>query len=443
MLHAGDNVLVAVSGGPDSVAMLHALHTHSSELGISLHVAHLNHRIRREQSNLDEVFVRNLAHSFGLGITVGQVDVPALRVELRVGEEEAARIARLGFLRETAEAVGANKIALGHTADDRAESVLLNIIRGCGVDGLGSIRPVSGSTVRPLIDTTRAEIERYIAENALPYRVDESNADTTYARNRVRHELLPLLEREYNPEVKAALIRLAEIASAQSELLDSLAESALHEATYRGALDADLLTRLPHALRSQAIRHEIERLKGDLRDVSFDQIEGVLDALCTGGDFAITLPSGELFAARKGSSFSIHTREVVPEVVPFDCALQVPGATRIERMGMSIECQIIDAPCPSKLTADEAVIDASSIAGAPRIRNVTPGDRITPLGMAGSKKLQDVFVDKKIPKAERARAAVVVDDERVLWVVGIVASELGKVTETTARAIHLTAKRDQ
>ena len=443
LFDAGDRVLVAVSGGPDSVVMLHSLYTHSPELGISLHVAHLNHLIRGEQSELDEVFVRNLAHSLKLPITVGRVDVPTLRLELRVGEEEAARIARSKFLQGTATAIGANKIAVGHTADDRAESVLLNIIRGCGVDGLGSIRPVNGNIVRPLIGTSRSEVEAYIAEHALPYRVDESNADTTYTRNRVRHEVLPWLENEFNPEIKSALVRLAEIAAAQSELIAEMAQSARVEIGCEDSLDAILFIRLPEALQYELLRSEICRVKGDLLDITFEQTQGIIDALHAGGDFTITLPPGDIYATRREGTFWVWRQEKIEEIEPFDLALDISGVTAIPAAKITIEASVLEDPAPSVLSADEAMLDADSVVGLLRVRNTRPGDRIVPLGMSGSKKLQDVFVDKKIPKRVRARAAVVCDDEKVLWVVGVVASELGKVTDSTRKAICLSAVRDQ
>lgn len=439
MFSPGDKVLVAVSGGPDSVAMLHALHTHSQELGISLHVAHLNHGIRGEQSNLDEVFVRDLAHSLGLPITVGNVDVPSLRVKMHIGEEEAGRIERYKFLQYTSTEIDADKIAIGHTADDRAESVLLNIIRGCGVDGLGSIRPVSGNIVRPLIEATRADVERYIAEHALPYRIDESNADTTYTRNRVRHKLIPMLEREFNPEIRTALTRLANIASAQSDFMSSLVDSTRHKIAYRDGLDATLLAQLPQALRYQVIRSEIERIRGDLNDITYEQVEGVAQALLDCDDFTITLPPGDIYASCKGNSFRIWEQSESPTLEPFDYIVNVHGNTSIP--AFTLTCEIDTKPIPSKLPLEEAMIDVDSIIGKMRVRNIMPGDRVVPMGMTGSKKLQDVFVDKKVRKHERARAAVVVDDEKVLWVIGIVASELGKITKTTMRAFHLISER--
>ncbi|MCE5197479.1 MAG: tRNA lysidine(34) synthetase TilS [Armatimonadota bacterium] len=441
MLCPGDRVLAAVSGGPDSVTMLHALHTRADELGISLHVAHLNHGIRGEASNLDEDFVRELAQQFGLEITVKRVDVPRLRVEMRMGEEEAARTLRYKFLQDTVTIIGAKKIAVGHNADDRAESVLLNVIRGTGIDGLGAIRPVRGNIIRPLIGTTRAQIEKYIEENRLPFRVDQSNLDMSYSRNRVRHELIPLLETSYNPQIRAALNRLADIATEQSELTSQLSGSALAHVALSGSMDAELFVQMPIALQRQVLRSEIERLKGDLVDVTLEQVDRVLEALCESADFTITLPSGRIYAVRKGTTFRISTADVVPDTVPFDQLLEIPGATRIPAINMTIDAEVTGNLGAAKLPANEAFIDFGSVRGMIRVRSLQHGDRIVPLGMKGSKKLQDVFVDKKIPKPQRARVAVLVDAEKIIWVPGVVSSELVKVTGDTQRVLHLIARR--
>lgn len=439
MFQPGDKVLVAVSGGPDSVAMLHVLHTQSREYGITLHIAHLNHGIRGEQSNLDEKFVRNLAHTFGLEITVERMDVPSLRVEMKMGVEEAARIIRYKFLLDTYTHIGASKIAVGHNADDRAESVLLNVIRGTGIDGLGSIRPIRGNIVRPLIDTPRSDIEAYIRENALPYRVDESNMDINYTRNRIRHELIPLLESNYNPQVKDALVRLAQIAADQSNFIADLTVESINRISEQGIINPQLFLELHSALQYQIIRSEIQRLKGDLRDVAFEQVERVIDALSSGEDFTITLPSGRIYAQRKDKLFQIRGAVEQVQVEPFDYVLKIPGRTVIDQIALAIDTEIIEGAIIHKAAANEVLIGANAITGTLRMRNIHPGDRITPFGMHGTKKLQDIFVDKKIPKPDRARAAVVVDDEKILWVVGIISSEAGRVTDKTRQTIRMTA----
>lgn len=440
MFEPGDLVIVAVSGGPDSVAMLHALHCCSSELGISLHVAHLNHQIRGDESNNDQDFVHNLAHEFGLPVTSESVDVPALQTAMKMGLEEAARYARYKFLRETCAKLHAQKIAVAHNANDRAESVLLNIIRGTGTAGLGSIRPVRDNIVRPLIDTPRSAILDYIGENGLPFRVDESNMDISYTRNRIRHELIPLLESSYNPRVVEALVRLADISEAESDLLDAVQDSFVRSVKIRHSLDAKLMLDLPLGALRRVIRAEIERCKGDLLDVSLEQIDRVIDAISLGTDFTITLPSGEIYAVLKGNEFSIRHFEAVPSVDDFDYALNIPGDTPVKESGIVISAALVNLPATLKLPKNQVLIDPDSFAGSLRVRSIHPGDRITPFGMSGHKKLQDIFVDNKISRKDRASAAVVVDNEKIYWVVGIAASEQTRITSKAKVAIHLTAE---
>ena len=220
MFTNGDKVLVAVSGGPDSIALLHALFTNKETLGISsLHIAHINHGIRGIESDLDEKFVFDIANEYKIPLTRVKVSVPEYMRDNKLGMEEAARKLRHDFLRKTAIDVGANKIALGHNSDDRVESVLINIIRGTGINGLGSIRPKREIICRPLIETSRKEIIDYISKNNLKYRIDMSNENTAYTRNKIRHDLLPCLETDYNPNIRSALIKLSQIEGSQTNFI--------------------------------------------------------------------------------------------------------------------------------------------------------------------------------------------------------------------------------
>lgn len=439
MFEPGDLVIVAVSGGSDSVVMLHALCARASELGIALHVAHLNHQIRGEESNIDQDFVLKLAHQFGLPATSESVDVPALQRAMQISLEEAARYARYRFLQETYTKLGAQKIAVAHNANDRAESVLLNIIRGSGSVGLGSIRPVRENIVRPLIDTPKSAILDYIEENGLPFRIDESNLDTSYTRNRIRHELIPLLENNYNPRVIEALVRLADISESESDLLDIIQEHYFRGVKLKDSLDARLMLDLPTGALRRVIRAEIERCKGDLLDIGLEQVDRVIGALVSGSDFTITLPSGDIYAVRKGGEFSVRHGETAPETCEFNYALNIPGDTLVTESGLSINAALVDSPVASKLPKNEILIDPSAIVGNLRVRNIRHGDRMIPFGMRDQKKLQDIFVDKKISKRDRARAAVVVDDEKIIWVVGITASESARIAGESRNAIRLTA----
>lgn len=437
MFDKGDRVLVAVSGGPDSITLLHSLHTRSKEFGIRLHVAHLNHGIRGMSADLDEQFVKEFADNLGLSCTTKRVDIPAIKAQMQTCLEDAARVVRYKFLRDAAADLGMSKIAVGHNADDRAESVLFNVIRGAGIDGISSIQPVRGNIVRPLLHATRHEVEEYIKAHTLPFRVDETNMDTSYSRNRIRHELLPLLESSYNPQIRSALTRLSDIAS---DINDFLAQSADHIKTglgYRDAWDAGLFAELPIAIQRQLVRSDIQSLKGDLKDVSLEQIDRVLDSLRTGDDFKITLPTGRIYAIRQAERFKIEMEPLEEAIAQFDIQLTVPGITLIPEISCTIEAQIIEKPATSKLPSNEAMIDTDSIRGILRVRSIEPGDRIAPFGMAGSKKLQDIFVDKKIPRRQRIKTPIIVDDEKILWAAGVASSETGKTTPHTRQSVHL------
>ncbi len=443
MFSPGDKVLVAVSGGPDSIALLHALHTRSSEFGITLHVAHLNHGIRGEAADLDAMFVQEYGSNLGLPVTVEKVDVPSIMREMGTGEEETARTLRYKFLRNTATYIGADKIALGHNADDRAETVLFNIIRGTGIGGLGSILPVQGDLVRPLIDTPRFRIEQYINEHSLPYRVDESNFDTTYTRNRIRHDLIPLLERDYNPRVKDALVRLAEIAAMDHDLVLQLAKSRRMKIARRDGIDVQGLLNTPPAVQYELLLREIAEHRGDDKDITFEQVRRIIDALRSGEDFKITLPSGVLYAVRESDVFRIEHKTEPPSVEQFLTKITIPGVTEIGQVGMRIEAEIIENPVAQKTPQCEALIDADKLAGPLQARMAWPGDRMRPFGMKGTKKLHDVFIDKKIPRDQRARTVVITDNEKIVWVVGVAVSDDVRIEKSTRRAIYLKAAPDR
>lgn len=296
MLSPGDTVLVGVSGGPDSMALLYLLMDIKDEYGIGLKIAHLNHGFRKEAAEEAE-FVRGRAVSLGLEAVIRFIDVPAMREREGLSSQEAARDARYAFFEEAAGEAGANKVALAHTSDDQAETVLIRLLRGSGPLGLSGIPAIRGQEpiiIRPLIDCSRKEIEGYLSEKGIPFVTDSSNLKMDYMRNRVRMELIPFLE-GYNPNIKETLTRTARLARQDNEFLDMEADKAYQSLVPSNngdiAIDFKALKGLPSAMSSRVIRNAIEGVKGDLKRISFQHIAEILNLMDLGeGRWTLHLP---------------------------------------------------------------------------------------------------------------------------------------------------------
>jgi tRNA(Ile)-lysidine synthase len=443
----GQTAVVGVSGGPDSTALLHALGALREELGITLVAAHLHHGFRGAEADADADYVAELAASLQVSCHRERVDVPGLRRRRHLSAQEAAREARHSFLRRVATEVGAERIALGHTRDDRIETILLNLLRGTGLDGLSGFPPKHLPLVRPLYDVSRAQVEAYCAAYALQPRLDSSNAKTTYLRNRIRAELLPTLAAYYNERVSDALLRLAELASADSELLEELAADALESVLLRQdetglELKADAFQNLPVALRRRVLRQSVLRVRGHLQNVGFEILERLLQAVAQGRKEGIELPpAGESVVRLTCGGETIHVQREAFAALPvrWVCDLPIPGRTALVQCGLIIETAVLTSAAEAG-----AFLQSRRAAGGERrssgtilfrLRDVTlpvvarswrPGDRIRPHNLGGTKKLQDLFTDRKIPKKERARIPVLVaagGEGSILAVGGLQADE--------------------
>lgn len=436
-LSPGETVVVAVSGGPDSTALLHALAALRTEWDVRLVGAHLNHGFRGAEADGDAEYVRALCDGLGIPCYTETVDVPALRKRRHLSAQAAAREVRHAFLRRVAADVGATRIALGHTRDDRIETVLLNILRGSGLDGLAGLTAVDPPLIRPLLDVSRAEIEAYCLFHALRPRQDSSNIKTDYRRNRLRAELLPHLASYYNQCVGDSLLRLSEIAAADTELLNDLAHEALQTVTLtEGAaewvLDGMALARLPLALRRRVLRAAIAALRGDLRDVSMEATERILNALAGERRETVTLPSGEtdrVEAVIDLPTVRIRRLAAAAEALPWRYTLDIPGELDLPRAALVLEtrrCTSLKEASEAATAGRSALIYAVQDLAFPlTVRSWQPGDRMRPQGMGGTKKLQDIFTDRKIRGEERLRFPVLTDTAgRVLAVIGIRAAEM-------------------
>jgi tRNA(Ile)-lysidine synthase len=452
---AGSRVLVAVSGGADSVALLHLIRDLDARGDLTLAgAAHLNHLLRGADADADEAFCAALAARLEIPFLAGRVDVAALARQEKRSVEDAARRARYTFLEDAADRVSADAIAIAHTKDDQAETFLLRVLRGSGTRGLGGIRPRVGRVIRPLLDVDRAELRQFLTERAEPYRQDRSNDDVAILRNRVRHELLPLLESRFSPGITDVLAREATLAQQDEDFLRRQAIESARRIVLTNEdngdeglrIDARALRSTPRALGSRVAHDVLCRLAG-ARSVSFDHVERLLalaepevgdGALCLPGQHAVR--QGDVILLRPGRP----ARRV--EANSFTFLLSIPGEVQSLPDGWAIAAELssMGAPADKRLSARgrEVAIAAGAVALPLGIRNRRPGDRFHPLGAPGGRKLQDFMVDRKVPRTERDTLPLVVDAlDRIVWVVGQSVGEGFRVLDPSQGVIFLKVKR--
>ncbi|MDN5344248.1 MAG: tRNA(Ile)-lysidine synthase [Clostridia bacterium] len=436
LVQPGDKIVVGVSGGPDSLALLHSLKELQGELGHTLHVAHLNHGIRPEAA-ADAAFVEELASAWGLVVTVASRDVTAYQKEHHLSLEEAAREVRYRFLQEVAAAVGASKIAVGHQADDQAETVLLNLLRGSGLAGLKAMLPSHGPLIRPLLFISRADIEAYCHRQGLAPRQDRTNWDTALRRNKIRHLLLPFLAREFNPAVARTLSRTALILQEDEEVLSQLAREALSGVTLRQGEGYLVLNRQGWLGLAPGLQRRVLRLAAAAlgRKVSFNQVEGAREIAREGG--VLTWPGYLRFEAR-GQELMIQLPAGNPRPGSFSYRLQVPGLTPLPELNQAIRAEIKRPPAAFTHGNEEAWLDWGKVEGPLVVRNWRAGDCFRPLGMPGRKKLQDFFIDSRCPASRRHLIPLVISGDRIAWVAGWRLADDFKITPATQVALHLT-----
>ena len=446
-------LVVAVSGGADSVCLLHVLVELREALGLKLHVAHLDHRLRGEASAADARYVADLACQLEVPATIESRDVKSYQTEHRLSPEEAAREVRYTFLSEVAASCGADRVAVGHTVDDHIETILMHLVRGTGTRGLRGLQPTGRwparskrlTVIRPLLMISRLETEDYCGQYRLTPRIDASNLSLTPLRNRIRQQLVPLLQ-SYNPQVKEALLRVARIATDDVSFLEKEADrkwrNIAREEEKAVTLDRGKFLRLPIALQRQLLRISIEKLLGSLKDIETRHIEGLLSSLHKPAGRKISLPAGLQFTIEYDRYLlSAHPAALSP-FPPFsgEFALKVPGETRLP--GWQVGASFVDREEMNEPDSGfTAYFDYAKTGNRLTVRNRRAGDRFQPLGMSRTKKLGIFMIDSRIPGAWRQRVPIVCSPEHILWVVGWRLDERVKVTADTRQVLRLEFRR--
>ena len=435
----GDTVVVAVSGGADSVALLHVLAS-MDVLRLKLVVAHLNHMLRGVESDDDENFVRELAARYGLPAEFAAVEVKGVSREKKLSLEEAGRVARYDFLNVVARRHRARSIALAHHADDQAETVLMRLVRGAGATGLCAISPRSaGNLVRPLLTVTRDEIEAYLSQKGLAYRTDSTNSDIVFLRNRVRLELIPYLE-TYNPAIRDRLVATADALARDEEVLEGVTDAAFarHGREERGAVTLDVAgcREEPAGVRLRLYRRAVLRAKGDLERISSGHLRDIDRMLLSPKPHMMLSLPDEMRVAKSYATISFFPAPAAAHPAGYETVIAGTG--------------VYDLPGGYRLTVEEGIPSAAWEVHSPReacfdgeaapfpwlLRTFRAGDRIVPFGMTGHKKVKDLFIDEKVPMDRRRRIPLLFSGNRLLWVGTVRVSAEAAVTARTRMAIH-------
>ena len=488
MIENDETVIVAVSGGVDSLALLYGLHALRSQLNCRLHVAHLNHCLRSD-ADADADFVRQHAAHLELPCTIQRVEVPLLIKQWKLSVEAGARRARYQFYEDLCTQIGATKVALGHHQDDTAETVLMNLIRGSGSTGLKGIAPVRDlrffgaackpklavKSIRPLSGFTRQQIETFLTSKGLVPRHDSTNADTHYLRNRIRHELIPSLECDYNPNIKVGLSRTAEVLGAESEYLDTVARAALETCRVRdpdkvktlAALENIVLDRAKFrqfhiAVQRRMFRQSFFEILGNTDDLYFTHCEAILNLVEGDAPNAVlALPKGLQFRRTYQHLIfgrNVGSRSPCPvETESFAYPLAIPGEVFVPALKAKVTAELDDIQSHGVLTIPdgrfEAIFDYEKLKSAfaectsktfpLTVRNRRHGDRFQPHGMQGTKKIKDFLIDAKVPRYERDRIPLLICGDEILWIVGHTTGEQFKIQSGTRQYLYLRYVSDE
>lgn len=424
MFQTSARVAVAVSGGADSVCLLHVLMALAPRWNLRLSVLHLNHKLRGEESDRDETFVRELAARLGLPAEVKAWTAAADGERRSQNLEEAAREARLSFFTGVIAGGEAERVAVGHTRSDQAETVLFRFLRGAGTAGLAGVRPVTSTgVVRPLLAIGREEVEAFLRERGIPWREDATNRSPQFARNRIRYDLLPRIAREWNPAIAETLANMADLAGTEEAYweaeLDRLAPGRLVEKDGAVLIPVAALRDLPLAATRRLVRRAMERVRSDLRGVDFGHISSVLDMAAAGeGHGRMQAPGLDIFRSfdwirlgRPGAD-TLENRN-------YRFTASVPGVVAIPGCA-AIRLELIEKPetwagCGSVYNSGMGCLDWERVSGLLEVRNWRPGDRYQPRGSSGEEKIKTLFHEARIPLWERRHWPVLTDSSGIIW----------------------------
>lgn len=444
LIKSGDTVLAAISGGPDSMAMLNCLVLLRKDLEFNLLIAHVNHGVRGEYAKRDQEFVKMVSKNYNIPYFTKNVDMVAYGKELGISSEEAGRILRYGFFREVLSDYGGGKIAVAHNKNDQAETILHRIIRGTGLDGLKAMEFIKGDIIRPLLNISRREIENYIEQKNIEFVIDHTNLETDYTRNKIRLELLPYIKENFNPNIIDSLYRLTRITSGEIQIIEETTQEKYNLIVKNSVgksiiFNASLFKLESEAMRKRLIRKAIENISGNLHGIEEIHINYIINLFYED-------KTGKAIDISKGLSARISYNDFIIELrnnknKSFEAKKIELGENNIKELGIIVSLELIPVEEMDIKKMNVKYIDFDKVSGELLIRPRKSGDRFSPLGLGGSKKLKDYMIDKKIPQDKRDSTPILCDNSGIIWVIGYGLSDKYKITEETKSTLRINVEK--
>ncbi len=454
MINSGDKILVALSGGPDSVCLINILNNLKKELNISIYAAHVNHCLRGKDADEDEKYVQEICRRLSIECYTKKVDVNYIAEQKGISSEMAGREVRYEFFNELKIKLSLNKIALAHNANDQAETILMRILRGTGSEGLIGIKPVRDNIyIRPILNLTREEIEKYCEENKLNPRIDKTNMEAVYTRNKIRLELLPYIKDNFNKDIIETLNRLSKLVEKDNDYIEKVVLEKYDVYCSRVSKDEFVINKEAfkehEAILTRIIRKALNDFNGSLYNLEKIHIYDIINLQSQGTGKLLNLPKGVTIENQYGdiylktSNFITKDKKFIFHELPLKAYEE-----EILSKGIELYLQEFRANLYLKLIYDKKSMNLNSkdsvkyfdydkIKDNIIIRNRKEGDRFKPLGMKGSKKIKDIFIDLKIPKSKRDLIPLLCFGDDISWIVGYKVSDLFKVDKDTKKLLEI------
>ncbi|WIF95661.1 tRNA lysidine(34) synthetase TilS [Caminicella sporogenes] len=447
LIEKGEKIVIGVSGGPDSICLLHLLWRIRNEYDLKLFVVHLNHQFRGSEAEEDAEYVKKFSDNLGIKPYIFSIDIASYSKKKGITFEEAGREWRYRLFDDVAKKEGASKIAIAQNKNDQAETILMRLMRGAGLEGLTAIDyKRNEKIIRPLLNITRREIENYCLYYKLNPRIDKTNLETIYTRNKIRLELIPYIEKNFNSNIIDTLCRTADILRDDRDYLNKMTNEIFNEISQicnNGiSLDTNKFRTLHISMQRRVIRKAIEKLKGNLKEIGLVHIEKVIELV---KNYKVGLRSdlpGHIIVELGYNSINVkkQNEKIQSRLGEFEYSIKIGESVYIKELNSIVESSIISKEDICFCGKNMIFIDMDKVKGDLIIRNRKNGDRFVPLGMKGSKKLKDFFIDKKVPKDYRDRIPIVCDEQGIIWVVGYRMSEKYKINSDTVKVIKLVYK---